>query len=67
MAHLKKRVTFAGVDYILVPVELWEEGIQMMDTAIGKCGPQYSEECFEELKAKMLAYEGTDEVEDSNV
>ena len=62
MAHLKKRVTFAGVDYILVPVSLWKalKGWTAGPAAEGWAG------AIDTLK-ECRAYEGTDEVEDSNV
>lgn len=58
MAHMKKRMTFHGVDYIVVPVELWEECKERVNE-IGKVP-------FQELHTNMLAYEGSNEPEELN-
>ena len=65
MTHLKKRVTFAGVDYILVPVELWEACKTVLYDETQDIGTALCD--VKDLYTNMTAYEGTDEVEDSNV
>jgi len=62
MAHLKKRVTFHGVDYILVPERLWEMGKDAL-RGLANDGWEFAKEGLKEIRE----YEGTDEVEDSNV
>jgi len=62
MAHLKKRVTFHSVDYILVPVGLWEG---LKDWVRGPADDGW--EGANEILTECREYEGTDEVEDSNV
>lgn len=47
--HAKKRMTFHGVDYIMVPAELWEDA---------KAASQFIDV---ELHQNMLAYEGSEE------
>jgi len=66
MAHLKKRVTFAGVDYILVPVELWDEAKGLFFDGL-EGAHSYDRVLMNQMFRAMKAYEGTDEVEDSNV
>jgi len=61
MTHLKKRVTFAGVDYILVPVEMWEG---LKDWTRG-----YADEGWEgadKLLTECYKYEGVNELEDTD-
>jgi len=58
MAHLKKRVTFAGVDYILVPVELWEA---LKDWTAGPAAEGWAG-AVDALK-ECRAYEGEDMTE----
>jgi len=55
VAHLKKRVTFAGVDYILVPVELWSN----VKTEVGLVDHTIARELYME----MLAYEDSNELD----
>ena len=62
MTHLKKRVTFAGVDYILVPERLWEMGKDAL-RGFAIDGWEFAMDGLKEIRE----YEGTDEVEDSNV
>ena len=49
--HLKKRMTFHGVEYIVVPVELW-------DSAVSEVG-LVKFPSTRQLYADMLAYEST--------
>lgn len=61
MAMMKKRMTFHGVDYIVVPQELWDGVKEGLQQAERKCSERYSEVEFVELRLNMLAYEGSNE------
>ena len=60
MAHLKKRVTFAGVDYILVPVELWNKAKETLNSywfSSDEDGNSYNNDEVIEISEAMDAYE----------
>ena len=54
--HLKKRMTFHGVEYIVVPRKLWEVGVGCTDS-LSRDGWTFAKDAFKE----MLEYEGKDE------
>lgn len=58
--HLKKRMTFHGVEYLVVPVELWEGAKESV--GIEARIPDAVE--ARELLDNMLAYEGSTEPEE---
>lgn len=68
MAHMKKRMTFHGVDYIVVPVELWEAAKEAVEGCTFEYNmegePQPEDKAAKELHANMLAYEGSNEPEE---
>ena len=59
--HLRKRMTFHGVEYLIVPVELWEEAKSNLKDAERLCA-----EPFGETIDNMTAYEGSNEPEELN-
>lgn len=60
MAHMKKRMTFHGVDYIVVPVELWDAAKDVIHRHKSALyGPQIAEST--ELHDNMEVYEGSNE------
>ena len=71
MAHLKKRVTFAGVDYILVPVSLWERAKDEVECATFEYNmngePQPISQDSVRLFKEMCDYDGMKLKEPGNV
>jgi hypothetical protein len=57
---MRKHMTFHGVDYIVVPVELWDEAKKQAQ-ALSEGDFSLSYEAINELHANMLAYEGSTE------
>jgi hypothetical protein len=67
--HLRKRMTFHGVEYLVVPVELWEEAKENVIALIGFAeqeGQTHVEVGARDFHANMLAYEGSNEPEELN-
>ena len=66
MTHLKKRVTFAGVDYILVPERLWDGAKDVVERShddykrYGDFGTLHDVELFDEI----IAYDGVNELKE---
>ena len=59
MTHLKKRVTFAGVDYILVPERLWQS---LQDWVRGPAADGW--EGAREVLKECHEYAGTSELKE---
>lgn len=57
--HLAKHMQFHGVDYIVVPKELWESAKELAACHVE--GESISFGFVEELLDNMLAYEGSNE------
>ena len=58
--HLAKHMQFHGVDYIVVPLELWEEAKNTVQTASSNFDTS-THRYYEELYEQMCAYDNSNE------
>ena len=60
--HLKKRMTFHGVDYAIIPEDMWDEAVACVAVCEGNFDTT-NQHFYGELMRQIEAYEGMNEEE----